>query len=184
MLTGAPAAGSIQTMAATAPTIRRATTADASELARMCEALHAHILECDGRLWKKDPQWIAERRATYQAFVTAKEHAMWVAEDAGGTIQGYLVASVAQRTDLIPPKFGQIAETWVEPTGRRQGICRALVREACAWFRDQELTEVFVRYAQLNEEAKATWLALGFHEAVMTSNASVDSIEQALKTGE
>jgi ribosomal protein S18 acetylase RimI-like enzyme len=162
-------------------TIRRATTADAPELARMCEALHAHMVERDPRLWRKAPDWIAERQATYQAFVTAKEHGMWVAAGADGTVLlGYLVASVAQRADLDPSRFGQIAETWVEPAARRRGVCRALVRAACGWFREQELTQVFVRYAQLNEEAKATWLALGFHEAVMTSNADLDTVEQAL----
>lgn len=160
-------------------TIRRAVSHDAPELARMCETLHAHILASDERLWKKAPGWIAERRATFQAFVTAKEHAIWIAER-DGTALGYLVASIAARSDLEPSRFGQIAETWVEEAGRRQGICRALVREACRWFRTENLTQCFVRYAELNAEAKATWAALGFHEAVMTSNASVDAVERAL----
>ncbi len=159
--------------------VRRAVAADAAELARMCEALHVHIVASDPRLWRKAENWIAERRATYQAFTTAKEHAMWIAQRDGTTL-GYLVASVAQRSDLEPSRFAQIAETWVEPAGRRQGVCRALVRAACGWFREQELTQIFVRYAQLNAEAKATWMALGFHEAVMTSNAAVDAVERAL----
>lgn len=163
-------------------TIRRATADDAGELARMCEALHAHIIDSDDRLWRKAPDWIAERRATYQAFVTAKEHAIWMAER-DGAVLGYLVASIAQRTDLVPSRFAQIAETWVETRGRRQGVCRALVREACGWFRDEGLTQIFVRYAHLNSEAQATWAALGFHEAVMTSNADLETVERALGTG-
>jgi len=81
----------------------------------------------------------------------------------GGQIVGYTLGRVASNPPtLSPPRYGYVAELFVRPEERGQGLGRRLYQALGAWFQEQGVTSVQLRVLATNREGQRFWRALGF----------------------
>jgi ribosomal protein S18 acetylase RimI-like enzyme len=91
-----------------------------------------------------------------------------VAEDRLGEVVGYAYAALEPRSWAdLREACGKLHDVFVATPARRQGIGRALAREAMARLRDLGAPRVVLTSALQNQEAHALFRALGFRETMI-----------------
>jgi GNAT superfamily N-acetyltransferase len=83
--------------------------------------------------------WRAHHSAEIRAILDSDVTSTWVAEVDGST-SGFVAARVVDPARRI----GEVRIVGVDPAGQRQGVGRALIRQAEAWLRDQGMAVVFI----------------------------------------
>ena len=143
--------------------IRAATESDAPVLRELWTEFEAEVPEPEGwapESW--DEAWAAIRKHVADGVVV-------LAEDDEGPLG---LAAVALRAG----GRAHLTDAYVRPRGRRQGVMKALLREAAA-----RLAERGVRYVSLdvlsdNTVARAVWERLGFREVQRTMVTELETL--------
>lgn len=142
--------------------IRRVEARDEQAIAQLWQALTDYHVALDPRLPGATPgaadryaQRLIERRN--DPFTRA-----FVAET-GGQVIGYVLGAVV---NLHPDLFehvdvGFIADIFVDPACRRQGIARRLVHTINAWFAQQNVTHTEWQVAAANPDGIRFWESVG-----------------------
>lgn len=91
--------------------------------------------------------------------------AVFVAEEAPGSIDGYCHAVIQEYPPLVPRVLcGYVSEISVRR--RRQGIGSRLLESAHAWFREKGITYAEVNLSVRNEASRAFWRKHGYSEFI------------------
>lgn len=159
--------------------IRPATAEDVEVLATMRFSLQEHMTRANPELLPLSEQGIAAFPVRYREAI-ADTHAHIVVAQAQDTEEliGMAMGRVTRREDLIPAQAGRIDDVWVEPSWRRQGICRALMKELLAFFERFDIEVLVLDYVVGNGEAEDTWHQLGFHPVLTLAKANVGDVKQ------
>lgn len=144
--------------------VRPARSDEVGEIAALWSELVAYHQTIDPRLPKAAPDG-EERYAymLYELLLTGPRHMAFVAVNERGALVGYVFGMV---TDLVPPVFmsergGLLADIYVKPDYRRQGVGRKLYDAILEWFRSKDVTKVEWDAAVKNTDALAFWHAVG-----------------------
>jgi ribosomal protein S18 acetylase RimI-like enzyme len=97
------------------------------------------------------------------------DHVALVAEEEGEAV-GTVYANVSS------PHFGYIFGLYTQPSARRQGVARALMRSVATVLRDQGRRYVVLSVDTPNETARAFYEQLGFVDAARTLRADVEDL--------
>jgi ribosomal protein S18 acetylase RimI-like enzyme len=142
--------------------IRRAAPDDAEAIGQLWSALVAHHHALDPAL----PTAAAEGPVRYARAIgdhLRSPTTLVLVAECDGRIVGYALGVVA---DMVSSFFaheatGFIADLFVSPGCRRQGVGRQLVTALAGWFAERGLRQFEWHVAAHNEEAMAFWRSLG-----------------------
>jgi len=127
--------------------VRAMTPADAAIVARLATQLG----------YPATPADIARRLA---ALLGSGDHGLFVAEDAGGAVAGWV--HIHGRRLLEAEPFAEIGGLVVDEACRGQGAGRALMAEAERWAAEHGYAEVCVRSNVIRHEAHRFYQRLGY----------------------
>ena len=157
-------------------TVRPAAPQDKDALAQLWQALVDYHVQLDDRLPRA-----ANDAATHYAERLLRRMGRssltraYVAE-VDGQVVGYVLGSVlALHPDLFEQRdAGFIADLFVLPAYRRQGIARRLVAAINAWFAEQGMRIAEWSVAAANVEGMRFWKALGGEPIMVQMRAPLD----------
>ena len=92
----------------------------------------------------------------------ADEGALFVAEDGDGAVVGFAACFLDKDVLEVDPAEVRIEDLAVTAGARRRGIGRALVEAALGFARERQVRRVVIAALVVNEDALATYRALGF----------------------
>jgi GNAT superfamily N-acetyltransferase len=143
-------------------TIRRVHPRDEAAIARLWQALSDYHVEIDARLPPPTPG-AAERYAARLIERRNDPQTRAFVAEVDGDVVGYVLGAVI---DLHPDLFqhvdsGFIADIFVAPTYRKQGIARRLVETINEWFARQGVHQTEWQVAAANTEGIRFWEAVG-----------------------
>jgi ribosomal protein S18 acetylase RimI-like enzyme len=148
--------------------VRPATEADRTELERLYDAFEAEVPEPDG--FTPKPFEVA-----WQRLVDDLEHgAVYVADDEAGRLLGYIDVSLQESR-------AHVAEAYVEPEWRQQGLLRSLLQASVARVKGLDVSHVTLEVLVSNEPAAAVWRRLGFETIEHVMIAPVDALAERLE---
>lgn len=151
--------------------IRAATEADAPVLRELWTEFEAEVPEPEGwapETW--DEAWTAIRKHIADGVVL-------VAEDDQGPLGHAVVARRAGGR-------AHLTDAYVRPRGRRQGVTKALLREAAARLAEQGVRHVSLDVLSDNTAARAVWDRLGFREVGRTMVTELETLAARVAEGE
>jgi ribosomal protein S18 acetylase RimI-like enzyme len=98
-----------------------------------------------------------------------------------GKLVGFVLGVIV---DMVPEMFveetaGFLADIFVDPAYRGQGVGRALVNELTEWFRERGVQYVEWYVANSNTEGRAFWKALGGRDVITRMRINLDSGENS-----
>lgn len=155
--------------------IRPVAPGDEAAIARLWQALTEYHIELDARMPTTTPgaaeryaERLLERRDDpyTRAFVAAVD----------GQVIGYVLGAVV---DLHPDLFahvdaGFIADIFVDPAYRQQGVARQLVTAMNAWFAEQGVRHVEWQVAAANPDGIRFWESVGGKAMMIRMRLSYD----------
>jgi ribosomal protein S18 acetylase RimI-like enzyme len=147
--------------------VRRATEADEPVLRSLWEEFEAEI--------PAPPEWVEtweQEWADVSADIGGRG-AVYLAEDDEGA-----VGSV--RAKMLTGNVWHVATAYVRPRGRKQGVLKALLREAIAAGREQGSTRVTLNVQADNPLGVAVWRRLGFQDNAYYLATTADELEARL----
>ena len=155
--------------------IRPVEPKDESAIARLWQALSAYHESLDARLPPAVPG-AAERYAARLVERRDDPFTRALVAEVNGQVVGYILGAVI---DLHPDLFqhvdaGFIADIYVDPAFRRQGVARQLVRTMYRWFSKQGVQQVEWQVAATNAEGIRFWEAVGGEPIMVRMRASLD----------
>jgi len=143
-------------------TIRLAVNGDEELLASLNRFVHElHLLRRPDQF---RPTLVSELVDWYRSLLEKPTTRIWIAEEAGSAV-GYVVAIVYDKPETPfsgPRRWWEIDQIAVDPTSRKKGIARTLVRQAIAESRVAGIRDVEVACWSFNEEAHEVFRRLGF----------------------
>jgi len=145
--------------------IRAATEADAPVLRELWAEFEAEVPEPEGwapETW--DEAWAAIRKHIADGVVL-------LAEDDEGPL-GHAVVALRGRDRAR----AHLTDAYVRPRGRRQGVTKALLREAVARLADRGVRYVSLDVLTDNTVARAVWERLGFREVQRTMVTELETL--------
>ena len=160
--------------------IRQATPKDRPHITRMRLALQAHDEESNPHIWQTTQKGRTDM-ADHVDAILADPHGLLLVAETDGTPHAFTYATTSTRTDYTPQTVGFINLIYVDPTHRRQGTATALIRRACAHFREHGAQEVNLNYVLGNTPAQRLWNSLGLTPIKVTANTPLTNIENLLK---
>ena len=142
--------------------IRPVAPGDQAVIAQMWQALSDDHVHLDSRFPATVPG-AAERYAERMIEVREDEDTRAFVAEVEGQVVGYVLGATI---DLSPDLFehediGFIADIYVEPTHRRQGVARRLFDAMCEWFEMRHVRHIEWQVAVANQEARHFWTAVG-----------------------
>lgn len=123
------------------PTLRRATPADAAELARLRAVMHVEMGS------PPTPASTAASQAAFARRLAGDGFAAYVVDGGGRLLSagtGWLVEHLPSPHQLDPWR-GHIASVSTDPEARRQGHARAVFGALVGWFTEQGVTRIDLR---------------------------------------
>lgn len=165
----APMQASSKADAASVWTIREAQRGDDGALLE----LFAGLLSYEDRLahHASRPKQSARQRLNYlRSMLRSNGGGIWLATDQNGRAVGFLLALLNQQ-EFDPgrpanPATGMISDLFVREDWRRQGIARALIHEAEAFFRAHGCSAVTVANLVANESAAQAYRTAGYQPII------------------
>ena len=144
-------------------TVRKATEADQAVLRELWEEFEAEVPAPpeDRESWEQEWQDVSAD--------VGGRGAVWIAEDEEGP-----AGSVRAR--MIEANVWHIASAYVRPRARKQGVLRALMREAVEEGRTRGSTRITLDVLTANEPAVAAWRRLGFEPFKYAMAAPIDGV--------
>jgi GNAT superfamily N-acetyltransferase len=153
--------------------VRAATPRDLDRLAALASLLFAEHASAGAR-FALVPGREHELRALLAGFARDPSHALLVAEEAGGSPLGFVLASLVRRAGpFVERERGEIGWLFVREEARRRGVGRGLAQAAIVWLGEHGAGRVEVQVQRDNPGGRAFWSAQGFAPAM-------DVLERAL----
>lgn len=149
--------------------IRPATPADVPAVLPMVRAICDLHLAWDRERFDIRPEVVEMYAKWLPQRATDPDSVFLVAEDAStNRVVGYVVATIE---DSIPiywtPRCGWIHDAWIEPSHRKQGVAKALIRDAVARLRDKGISQIRGETALANNASRALLKSLGWREGTI-----------------
>ncbi len=151
--------------------IRPATGADLSALARMRSALRDYLAGCDPAIWLISDDKAGRLAEFYGELIKQDTARVLVAAGRDGTPVGMLVVRILENSNVQPSRFGRIDDAWVDPAHRRRGLMRRLTRACGDFLGKHEVERVMLDYAVRNPDSERCWRRLGFTPCVVIAHA-------------
>src|SRR5438067_4815905 len=151
--------------------IRTATEADEPVLRELWEEFEAESPAA--------PEWVE----------TWEQEWVDVSADIGGRGVVYLAedeegAVGSVRAKMLTGNVWNVATAYVRPRGRKQGVLKALLREAVAAGRERGSSRVTLNVQADNPNGVAVWRRLGFRDDAFYLATTVDELEARLGADE
>jgi len=139
--------------------------------------LLARLNELEGRwrVFPPRPFVLGEARDRYARLVADADGILVVAE-AEGSLVGLGVGEVSRPSSWSDERALDVANVYVDPAHRRQGIGRAIVAELVAFANGRGLGRLVLRVFAPNHEAAAFWRKLGFEPRLIQFTARTDEL--------
>ncbi|MDX6351886.1 MAG: hypothetical protein QOF84_6676 [Streptomyces sp.] len=141
-------------------TIRRAGPGDLDRIGRMAAESARQQQRSAAFLPQPDPALTA-LRTHYSGTLTDPRSASWVAARRGEEI-GMVLLTPAQPSPVLPEPCVELAEAYVAPSARGEGISRILLATALAWAYDNGYRHITARWHAASPVAAGHWPAVGF----------------------
>ncbi len=144
-------------------TIRRAGPADLGPIGRMA----AESAACRQQAAVFQPQSaavLADRRTRYADALADPRSAAWLAVRRGEET-GMVVLTPVPPAPFVPEATVELAEAYVEPAARGQGISRVLLATALAWAYDRGYRQVAADWPAASPMVAGHWPKVGFAPA-------------------
>ncbi len=157
-------------------TIRPATTEDTPTIGHMWLQLVEYHNALSPDLPHAAPNG-AEMYARRLASRLHDSHTRVLVAEKEDTLVGFVMGVIV---DMVPEMFieetaGFLADIYVEPAYRSQGVGRALVDGLSAWFRTRGVQYVEWYVADSNREGWAFWKAIGGREVITRMRINLDN---------
>jgi GNAT superfamily N-acetyltransferase len=141
-------------------TIRRAGPGDLDRIGRMAAESARQQQRSAVFLPQPDPALTA-LRTHYSGTLTDPRSASWVAARRGEEI-GMVLLTPAQPSPVLPEPCVELAEAYVAPSARGEGISRILLATALAWAYDNGYRHITAHWHAASPVAAGHWPAVGF----------------------
>jgi len=156
-------------------TVRRVEPRDEVAIARLWQELSDYHVRLDERM-PRPTRGSAQRYASRLLERRDDPNTRTLVAEVEGQVVGYILGAVI---DLQPDLFahqdtGFIADIYVDPAHRRQGIARELVETLSAWFERRGVRQIELQVASANPEALAFWKAVGSRPITVRMRLSLD----------
>lgn len=128
----------------------------------------------------------ARGRAYLKHLLADPEAALFVAEDAGGAINGLVEVRVQRTPDVplvVPRRYALIDTIVVRQVDQRQGVGRALMAAAHTWAREHGLQEMMLNVWEFNAGAIAFYESLGYATAMRRMRLRLDAPDSGPEEG-
>ena len=158
--------------------VRRATPGDLSSLVALFQELD--LVQRDWRVFTPRPGFFDEVGRKYRAAMSDPDVLVAVAEDRGEVV-GMATAEVRTPSRFSDERALELSAVIVRTDRRREGIGRALVREALRFAREHDLPWIELKTFAPNAAASDFWESLGFTARVVQLTASARSLEARLR---
>jgi ribosomal protein S18 acetylase RimI-like enzyme len=156
--------------------IRPATAADVPRVLLMVAAICAMHDKMDPARYAMLPD-VTERYARWLPARAADPRSVFLVaetDDAPPQIVGFLVAMIETSIPIYRLKeYAFIHDVWVEPSHRRHGMARELVRAALERFAAMGVTQVRLETAAANEGARRLFESCGFRVGTIDMLAEI-----------
>ena len=148
--------------------IRNAREEDLATVGRLAGQLVRMHHAWDPKRWMM-PDGVEEGYARFFASqLDDPDTVILVAENTMGEVVGYAYAALEPRSWAdLREACGKLHDVFVATRARRQGMGKALAREAMARLRDLGAPRVVLTSAWQNQEAHALFRSLGFRETML-----------------
>jgi ribosomal protein S18 acetylase RimI-like enzyme len=153
--------------------VRIARVEDIDEALELLAGLNE--LEGAWRVFPPRPVVFSEARDRYARLVTDADGIVVVAE-AEGSLVGLGVGEVSRPSSWSDERALDVANVYVDPAHRRQGIGRAIVAELALFAAGRGLERLVLRVFAPNHEAAAFWRRLGFEPRLVQFTARTDEL--------
>ena len=127
--------------------VRKAERADIAQLQDLCRQLGY-------------PSSEEQVGARFDAIEKAEEHALFVAEESGGAVVGFVGVFISRTIEADPR--GEIGGLVVDENRRSRGVGELLMARAEAWAREKGCAEMSVRSNVVRERAHAFYERIGY----------------------
>jgi ribosomal protein S18 acetylase RimI-like enzyme len=154
--------------------IRPVTDDDSDAIAEMWLALVAYHLALDPSLPPAAPG--GEHRYVRRMLSRLDDpYTRTLVAEIDGRVVGFVLGMIL---DLIPDIFDQspggfLADIYVEPDHRRNGVGRTLVESLKVWFREQGVDHFEWHVAARNPAGQAFWRSVGGREVMIRMSANL-----------
>lgn len=145
--------------------VRRATAADASELARLNEYVHRLHVEAEPTRYRDTV--FEDVRARFEELLDSKDRAIFIATDSLSSM-GYVVTHVIRHPGCIytlPSNVLLVDQLAVAPEHRRRGVGKVLMERAQRYATEQGLDRVELDVRTHNRSAIEFYRSLGYEPA-------------------
>lgn len=164
--------------------IRRASSTDVKSLVTMRLRLEDHLARATLGLLTMSPRGREALSDRYYQAIADEASCVLVAEEQSPeTLIGMAIGLASVREDLVPSQIGRIDDVWVEPSCRRQGICRGLLQRLLLFFEQQGVQCLDLYYTVGNAEAEYVWNKFGFRPVLTVASAQVSELIKRVEPG-
>jgi GNAT superfamily N-acetyltransferase len=141
-------------------TIRRAGPSDGAPIGRMAVET-ARGYRQSAAFAPQPDEALAALRGHYTGALADPRSAAWIAVR-GGEEVGMVVLTPAAPWPLVPPASVELAEAFVAPSARGEGVSRVLLATALAWAYDNGYRYVSARWRSGSPGSAGHWPRIGF----------------------
>jgi GNAT superfamily N-acetyltransferase len=153
--------------------IRRAGPGDLPQIGRM--AAESSRRQREAAVFQPQPEGaLAALRLRYADALADPRCGAWIASRRGEEI-GMVLLHPAIADPVTPESCVELAEAYVEPAARGEGISRVLLATALAWAYDNGHRYMSARWASASASAAGHWPAFGFRPVAYRLSRTLDA---------